>query len=118
MADPVAQIGRPAPVQDATADAEAVRARNGLRVLLVAFVTILLSFLVLLFFFAKLKSTPYALAASDVIAIFGIITSLVGTLVGTYFGISAANGAREASATQAMDASDVANRALDQVKTP
>jgi hypothetical protein len=104
------------PSEDPLAAAEAIRAKNGFRILLVAFATLLASFLVLLYFFWHLRQQPYALTASDVVAIFGAITSVVGTLVGAYFGVSAANGAKDSAASQAQGSVALAQRALDQAQ--
>lgn len=103
----------PTTTDDDLARFEAVRAKNGLRVLIVGFATILITFLILLLFFAD----PFGsakLASTDVIAVFGIVASIVGTLVGTFFGVSAANGARDVSAGQLTQATVLAKRAMDE----
>jgi uncharacterized membrane protein len=101
----------PLPTDPDLARFEATRAKNGLRVLIVGFATILLTFLILLYFFAS-PLVSVKLASTDVIAIFGVVASVVGTLVGTFFGVSAANGARDASASQVSQAADLAKRAI------
>jgi hypothetical protein len=96
---------------------DAIRAKNGFRILVAAFATLVIAFLILLSAFGILSSNKiYALAPSDVIALFGALTAVVGTLVGTYFGVSAANGARDAATNQAKSASDIAHRAFDQLR--
>jgi hypothetical protein len=110
VATPEVPAQRPSvPAENDLAAFEAVRAKNGLRVLIFAYATMLIAFIILLYFFATLKT----LTASDVIAIFGIVTSVVGTLVGTFFGVSAANGARDASIGQATNAANLAQQTLD-----
>lgn len=99
----------------ADAVTEAIRAKNSLRIIIAAFFTVLFSFLMLLIFFAELTGTAYRLETADVIAIFGAITSIVGTIVGAYFGVSAANGARDAAVSQSKNASDRVHQAMDQV---
>ena len=99
--------------------AEEIRAKNGFWILIIAFATVLFAFIILLVFSSFAKS---AITTSDILAIFGAVTGTVGTLVGSYFGVSAANAARDASSTQlkvtaadARKANDTAAAALGQL---
>jgi hypothetical protein len=94
-----------------------VRLRNGFRVVASAFVTILISFAALLYCYALVNPDSHQkpFTTSDLIAILGAVTTVVGTLVGSYFGVSSANGARETASLQAKDANAVAQRMLGQM---
>ena len=60
-----------------------------------------------------LPLSPWGIkAASDVVAIVGLITSVLGTLVGLFFGVQIGSTGTEAANTRAADAQKLANVAL------
>jgi hypothetical protein len=113
----MSQVPTPTPLT-----ADEIRLKNGFRVLVAAFVALLLSFLALLLCYGfvnnsvvKPDSTKPAISATELVAILGVVTAIIGTLVGAYFGVSAANGARDAASTQANSTNELAQRMLGQL---
>jgi hypothetical protein len=100
-----------------------IRLVNGYRVLLIAFATVVVSFIAILICYwitnkdVTAANTPLPFPKSDIIGILGAVTSVVGTLVGSYFGVSSANGARESASAQAKHVNGVAQRMLGQLPT-
>lgn len=97
-----------------------IRLVNGARVIIVAFVTILIAFAAVLTCYAWMNrgadaSKPLPFPSADIIGILGAFTGVIGTLVGSYFSISSANGARDATTAQAKAVNDVAQHMVSQL---
>ena len=81
-----------------------MRAQNGFRVVIVAFIVVLIAFGGVLWFWSAHIGQD-TIKAADALALMGVITGVVGALVGTFFGVSSANAARDSMSNQLQTAS-------------
>ena len=103
-----------------TPTAAEIRLVNGSRIIIIAFVTILIAFVAVMICYTVMNAgvtdeKGLLFPRSDILGVLGAMTSVVGTLVGSYFGVSSANGARDAVSKQAQSVNDVAQRMLGQL---
>ncbi|GAC1422753.1 MAG: hypothetical protein NVSMB5_16350 [Candidatus Velthaea sp.] len=98
-----------------TPSVEEIRAMNGFKVLVAAFLTVLISFVAAIWFWSGHLGSQGKVVSSDIVALMGVMTGIVGALVGSYFGITSANSAKDsinAQLTSAASARDVASAKL------
>jgi len=103
------------PVIKQSSSVEEIRARNGFKVVVAGFTTVLVAFIAAMFVWSNHLEPTKAIASSDIVALLGVLTGVVGTLVGSYFGVSSANSAKDsmsAQLTSANSAHDTANAQL------
>jgi hypothetical protein len=117
-------VSTPASDSKPTTAAE-IRLVNGARVIILAFVTILIAFVAVMICYVTMNANPPASGSgvdaalpfpkAEIIGILGAFTGVVGTLVGSYFSISSANGARESTNVQAQAANLVAQHLVGEL---
>lgn len=74
------------PVIEQSSSVEEIRARNGFKVVVAGFTTVLVAFIAAMFFWSNHLEPSKAIASSDIVALLGDLTGVVGALVGSYFG--------------------------------
>ena len=94
---------------------EEIRARNGFKVVVAAFTTVLIAFVAAMYFWSNHLEPNKAIASSDIVALLGVLTGVVGALVGSYFGVSSANSAKDSINTQLTNANSAHDNATAQL---